>query len=190
MREVKRSVYFATSNRSKYAEAVLLARRFGVQLEHLNIAKQEIQADKLTEIASHASLQAALSKRRSVVSEDAGFFVDALGGFPGPYSAYVFRKIGAAGVLKLMQDATDREASFMAAVAYCEPGERPRCFTGVVKGTVSGHPRGTRGFGFDPIFIPFAGDGRTFAEMTTEEKNSLSHRAKAFAKFCRWFTSD
>jgi XTP/dITP diphosphohydrolase len=54
---------------------------------------------------------------------------------------------------------------------------------------VSERPKGTHGFGFDPIFVPL-GERRTFAEMTSEEKNRFSHRAKAFAKFCKWFTSD
>jgi XTP/dITP diphosphohydrolase len=189
LKEANDSVYFATSNRGKYQEAALLATRFGVRLKHLNTAKEEIQADKLTEIASFAASHAAASKRCNVVCEDAGLFVNALDGFPGPYSAYVFRKIGTAGVLKLMRDVANRRASFMAALAYCEPGERPKCFSGVVKGTVSERPKGTHGFGFDPIFVPL-GERRTFAEMTSEEKNRFSHRAKAFAKFCKWFTSD
>lgn len=189
MREPDRTVYFATSNRGKFTEAALLAAKFGVQLKHLNVEKLEIQADKLTEIASFAAAHMASSKGRSVVAEDAGFFVDALNGFPGPYSAYVLQKIGWAGVLKVMQGVADRKASFQAAVAYCQPGKHPKCFTGIVKGTVSQRAKGRFGFGFDPIFVPFAGNGRTFAEMAADEKNSFSHRAKAFTKFCRWFKS-
>jgi len=189
LREPDRTVYFATSNRGKFTEAALLAAKFGVQLKRLNVEKLEIQADKLTEIASFAASHMASSRGLSFVAEDAGFFVDALNGFPGPYSAYVLQKIGWAGVLKLMRGVTDRKASFEAAVAYCAPGKPPKCFTGIVKGTVRQHAKGRRGFGFDPIFMPFAGHRRTFAEMTAEEKNSFSHRAKAFTKFCKWFKS-
>jgi XTP/dITP diphosphohydrolase len=189
LREADRTIYFATSNKEKYAEAALLATEFGIRLKHLNVAKQEIQADNLEDIALFAASHAANSNGVRVVSEDAGFFVNALHGFPGPYSAYVFRQIGTSGVLKLMRGIDDRKASFEAAVAHCAPREHPRCFTGVVRGTVTYHARGRHGFGFDPIFMPLAGGGRTFAEMTTKEKNLFSHRAKAFTKFCRWFNS-
>lgn len=189
MREANRTVYFATSNKGKYAEAAMLAANFGVRLKHLNVEKLEIQADKLTDVVSFAASRLASTKHHSVVSEDAGFFVDAFNGFPGPYSAYVFQQIGTAGILKLMQGITKRAARFEAAVAYCTPGKRVKCFTGVVRGTVSHRPRGKYGFGFDPIFTPFVGDGRTFAEMTIEQKNSFSHRAQAFTKFCTWFNS-
>ncbi len=189
MREPNLSVYFVTKNRAKFLEATRIAVTFGVRLKHLKIEKQEIQADKLSEIASFAAMQAANSSDCSVVSEDAGFFVDALRGFPGPYSSYVHGTLDISGILKLMKNVKQRGACFSAALAYCEPGQRPVCFTGVVRGVVGKEARGAHGFGFDPIFIPLQGDGRTFAEMTTDEKNSLSHRAKAFAKFSKWFTS-
>lgn len=189
MKGASRTVSFATRNKAKYKEAARIASAFGIQLRHLNIAKQELQADELTEIASFAAMQAAKSSLRNVISEDAGFFVNALRGFPGPYSSYVFKTLGTNGILKLMQGVQQRGASFLAAVAYCEPGRHPVCFTGVVKGSLSNAPKGSHGFGFDPIFIPLQGDGRTFAEMNTDEKNSLSHRGKAFAKFSKWFAS-
>lgn len=189
MKEARPSIYFATHNRGKYLEALQIAGAFGIRLKQLDIEKEEIQADNLAEIALHAAAQAAKSTHHVVVSEDAGFFVDALGGFPGPYSAYVFQKLGAEGILKLMQDEGNRKSSFRAALAYCEPGKRPVWFQGIVKGVVSDVARGTHGFGFDPVFIPLRGDGRTFAEMAIEEKNLISHRAGAFRQFSRWFVS-
>jgi len=189
LKEHSRTIYFATGNRGKYIEAVRIAAGYGIHLKHLRFEKEEIQSDDLTEIASFAAKQASESKRCAVVSEDAGFFVEALNGFPGPYSSYVFRTLGTRGILKLMRGVKNRKASFRATVAYCTPGRPPKCFTGVVGGVVSKKPKGSYGFGFDPIFIPLQGDGRTFAEMNTIEKNALSHRAKAFARFSKWFIS-
>jgi len=186
--EHRRAVYFATENRNKYREAARIAASFGIVLKHLNLEKREIQSQKLTDIASYAAKHAAESTRRSVVVEDAGFFVRRLGGFPGPYSSYVFNALGCEGILKLLHSVTNREASFEAAVAYCEPGHSPICFTGSVSGVVTRRARGSNGFGFDPIFVP-RGNRRTFAEMSTEEKNLHSHRARAFSKFSRWFVS-
>lgn len=190
MRELRRSVYFATRNKNKYLEAARIANAFGVVLKHLSLEKQEIQSQSLTEIASFAAKRAAESARKDVVAEDAGFFVRDLGGFPGPYSSYVFDTVGPGGILRLMRNAKSREASFQAAVAYCEPSRRPICFVGIVRGSVAERPRGLHGFGFDPIFVPRKVDGRTFAEMSTEEKNLYSHRAKAFTKFCKWFAAN
>jgi XTP/dITP diphosphohydrolase len=181
-------IYFVTRNRGKYAEANQVARAFGVELRQLKLEKLEVQADDLSEIASFSARRASQAGRRPVVAEDSGFFVHALGGFPGPYSSYVSRTIGNLGILRLLGSTRDRSANFRAAVSFCRPKGRPVCFTGIVNGSISDHPEGTRGFGFDPIFRPRGGDGLTFAQMRTDEKNLLSHRAKAFAKFFRWFS--
>ena len=88
-----------------------------------------------------------------------------------------------------MENVQEREAYFQSVVAYSSPNESSKCFEGKVKGRISGEERGKAGFGFDPIFTPLDGDNRTFAEMTTEEKNKYSHRAKALRKFSRWYAS-
>ena len=189
MKEHKRIVYFATKNKGKYAEAAKIASEYGVQLAHLSLEKHELQDDDLSKIVSFAVEEAVReSKRDCVVAEDAGFFVESLQGFPGPYSSYVYDKLGVEGILKLMKDVTQRSAYFCSALAYSQKG-RFSCFEGKVRGTVSLSPRGAQGFGFDPIFIPVDGDGRTFAEMDIAEKNRFSHRAIAFRNFFEWLKS-
>jgi XTP/dITP diphosphohydrolase len=188
LKESDSVVYFATKNKGKYAEVEKVASKHGIRLVHLSWKKHEIQEDDLSVIACFAAEEAAReSKTHSVVAEDAGFFVAALHGFPGPYSSYTFDKLGTQGILKLMQNVNQREAFFSSAVAFSNDGISSICFNGIVKGTVSLVSRGTQGFGFDPIFIPSQGDGRTFAEMEISEKNRLSHRAMAFQKFFEWF---
>ena len=189
MKEDDSLIYFATKNKGKYAEAKQVASEHGIQLMHLNWNKHEIQDDNLSRIASLAAEVASRESEKNVVAEDAGFFVNALQGFPGPYSSYVYETLGVQGILKLMQDVTERDAFFSSAVAYASRGHASACFEGIVRGSLCHAPRGSRGFGFDPIFIPTQGDGRTFAEMGIEEKNRLSHRAVAFRKFCTWFTA-
>jgi XTP/dITP diphosphohydrolase len=187
LKGLSRTIFFATHNRGKFVEAAQITARFGIKLRHLRIEKKEIQSNDLREIACFAAEQAAESKKCAVVSEDAGFFVNALNGFPGPYSSYVFTTLGTGGILRLLDGHRNREAFFQAAVAFSRPRAPAECFTGVVNGHVSKKPSGTHGFGFDPIFIPRNGGGRTFAQMTSHEKNALSHRAVAFTKFSRWF---
>jgi len=182
------TIYFATGNKGKWDEAAEVAAQFGVRLKRVRGVKIEIQSDNLQEIASFAASEACKATFRPVVTEDSGFFVRALDGFPGPYSSYVYKTLGCEGILQLLHSERNRDASFRAAVAYCKPKSRPVCFSGIVNGTVSRNQRGDHGFGFDPIFTPKEGDGRTFAEMSTPQKNMYSHRARAFTAFFDWLT--
>jgi len=148
----------------------------------------EIQDDSLENIAKYSVQDAVKNCGLPVFVEDAGLFVDALNGFPGPYSKYVYNTVGIKGILKLMKNVTNRSAYFMSVVSFGSPNEDPLCFVGKVDGKLSLDERGISGFGYDPIFIPSEGDGRTFAEMTTDEKNGYSHRAKALRKFAEWYS--
>jgi len=170
-------LYIATSNRHKVEEIELALAPYGIMVVQVPLAKLEIQSSDLEEIA----LTAARSLREMdapVAVEDAGLFIRALRGFPGPYSHYVYETIGIRGVLRLLEGVSDRRASFVSVIAVKMPDGRTLAFRGEVEGTITSEPRGERGFGFDPIFQPL-GSSRTFAEMTVEEKNACSHRARA-----------
>lgn len=179
-------IWMATGNRHKYREAQEVMAEMGIALAHMEINRVEIQADDLADIAEY-SLKQVRDDGRRIVVEDAGIFIDCYGGFPGPYSAYVLNTINLQGILKLMDSIRGRDASFQSVVAYRD-GDCIRHFRGVVKGRIADCIRGTGGFGYDPIFIPDEGDGRTFGEMNAEEKNALSHRARAFRSLGEWLT--
>ena len=178
-------VCMATSSRHKYLEARHVLAEYGVELEHLPVERVEIQADDPGEIAAY-SLSQIDSEGKPVLVEDAGIFIDHYGGFPGPYSSYALGTINLLGILRLMVGVEDRGASFQSVIAYRDGGET-RLFRGIVKGAISHEIRGSNGFGYDPIFIPDEGEGRTFGEMANAEKNTLSHRARAFRSFGEWF---
>lgn len=108
--------------------------------------------------------------------EDSGLFVEALGGFPGVYSAYVSKTIGFNGVLRLMKGEENRKAYFKSIVCLKLKGEI-KIFRGEVEGRIAEKARGKGGFGYDPIFIP-KGSEKTFAEAP-EIKNIVSHRKSA-----------
>jgi XTP/dITP diphosphohydrolase len=114
------------------------------------------------------------------VLEDSGLFIEALNGFPGVYSAYVFQTIGQMGILRLMEGKRDRDARFESRIALSLPDGNVELVSGTCTGTIPQTMRGSEGFGFDPVFIP-EGDYRTFAEMSIEEKEVHSHRGKALA---------
>jgi XTP/dITP diphosphohydrolase len=127
-----------------------------------------------------------------MIVEDAALFVEALNGFPGPYTAYVYKTIGNEGLLKLMENVVNRRSRFLSSIAYFAPRlSVPICFNGDANGEITTKEQkneGMGGFGFDPVFRP-TGSSKTFAEMPIVEKNRFSHRADALRKFAEWYKS-
>ena len=126
----------------------------------------------------------------AALADDTGLFVDALGGAPGVYSArYAGEDASYDDNLNKMLaeldgvEAARRTARFESVIALVSPGQEAQLFHGVCEGVISIDRTGVEGFGYDPIFIPADGDGRSFAEMTMEDKNKISHRARAIEAF-------
>jgi len=184
-----RVAYFVTTNVYKFLEVRRVLSEYKIATAMLRVGAIEIQDDNAENIAKASAMDAVKNSGLPIFVEDAGIFIKALNGFPGPYSSYVYRTLGTKGLLKLMRNVKSRGAYFQAIIAFSNPEEQPTCFIGRVKGKISLKERGTSGFGYDPIFEPSKGDGRTFAEMSTEEKNRLSHRAEALRKFAEWYIS-
>jgi len=119
------------------------------------------------------------------VSDDTGLFVDAIGGAPGIYAARYAGEDATyadnrAKLLRELNDADNRAAQFVSAVMVVWPDGRELAVEGVCPGTIATAELGARGFGYDAVFIPDDGDGRSFAQMSDAEKNQISHRARAF----------
>jgi XTP/dITP diphosphohydrolase len=179
-------LWFVTQNAHKYQEARRVLDPFGIEIRMLDSPKTEIQSTNLGEIAKFAAEEAAKKNNRKVVVEDSGLFINALNGFPGPFSSYVHATIGVEGLLRLMRQQRRREAYFQASLALASPRNPYVEFAGKVNGAISHKSRGTKGFGFDPIFIP--NDSRkTFAQGGKEFKDKYSHRAIAFRKLALWY---
>jgi len=181
--------YFVTSNIHKFHEAHNTLSKYHIAAAKLKVEAIEIQDDNLQNIAKYSVLDGIKNCGLPIFVEDAGLFVEELNGFPGPYSKYVINTVGLKGILKLMDGITNRNAYFQSVICYASPTEQPTCFVGKVEGKISIEMQGDSGFGYDPIFVPSEGDGRTFAEMTLTEKNRYSHRAKALKQFAKWYSS-
>ena len=120
------------------------------------------------------------------MADDSGLEVAALGGAPGVRSARYAGEpsntpANNALLLKNLEGVTDRRARFVCVIAIAFNGEVIATFEGEIRGTIGFAPKGENGFGYDPVFIP-DGETRTFAELSSEEKNRISHRANAFKK--------
>jgi len=185
-----RVIFFATNNINKFNEARRVLAEHKVAVGMLRVKSLEIQNESLEEIAEASVIDAFEKCHLPIIVEDAGLFVDALNGFPGPYAAYVYRTIGNQGLLKLMENVETRKARFESVIAYLSKDlKSPKCFNGQVRGEIVTEQKrgnGNSGFGFDPIFKPIRAS-RTFAEMSILEKNGFSHRAEAFRVFAQWY---
>jgi len=184
-----RTLWFITENIHKYREARRILDPYRIRLRILSSPKIEIQSRSLKEIAKFAAGEAVKIHDRMIVVEDSGLFVNALKGFPGPFSAYTHATIGIRGLLQLMRHEKHREAHFEAFLATASPADPGRVFSGRVSGIISQKPFGVGGFGFDPIFIP-RGTRTTFAQGGEEFKDRYSHRARAFRKLALWFAKN
>jgi len=121
------------------------------------------------------------------VADDTGLEVDALGGAPGVFAARYAGEAATyadnrAKLLAALRDvgAEQRTARFRTVALVAYPDGSERLAEGVCEGVISTNERGSRGFGYDAVFIPLDGDGRTFAEMSVDDKHALGHRGRAF----------
>jgi len=182
------TLVFASNNEHKIREInSLLGKSFKLlSLSDINISEDIPEEEPLIE-------GNALSKARfvynasglDVFADDTGLEISALNGLPGVHSARFAgeNKDSAANiekVLLMLGDVNNREARFRTVIALILD-KKEYLFEGIVNGTIISEKRGTKGFGYDPIFLP-DGKIRTFAEMELTEKNTISHRARAFEK--------
>tara|TARA_E500000331_G_scaffold322429_1_gene337298 strand:- start:149 stop:775 length:627 start_codon:yes stop_codon:yes gene_type:complete len=194
----------ASHNQGKVREIRDLLEPLGLEL----ISSADLDLPEPDEIANTFSGNARLKAEAATsatgfpaFADDSGLIVDALDGQPGIFSArwagydkdfsMAMAKVNAALCeidIKLKIDAP-RSASFFCALALSWPDNTVEIFEGSIDGTLCWPPRGDNGFGYDPIFIP-TGYDETFGEFDQKVKHSISHRAKAFAKFLSYLQSE
>ena len=184
-------IVIATHNEGKVRELGELFAPRGIDCisaGSLGLPEPEETGDSFAANAKLKAEAAAIASGMPAVADDSGLEVAALGGAPGIHSARwggpqkdfglamqrVQRELEASGT-------NDRRANFTCALAVAAPGHSTRTFEGKVFGTLVWPPRGGRGFGYDPIFVP-AGYSETFGEMEPAKKNALSHRMRAFER--------
>jgi XTP/dITP diphosphohydrolase len=178
----------ASHNPGKVEEIAALLAPFDVAIvaaASLGIPEPEETGDTFE---ANAALKASAAVAKSglpALADDSGLVVPALGGSPGIYSA---RWAGPARDFRIAMERVQRElgdgdrgATFVAVLALAWPDGHSELFRGEARGTLTWPPRGDRGFGYDPMFIPLGGT-LTFGEMDAGEKHKISHRARAFAK--------
>jgi non-canonical purine NTP pyrophosphatase (RdgB/HAM1 family) len=171
---VRDVLLFVTTRREKAEEA----GRMGFAVEARSIDLPEPQSLDPLEVATHKARAAWEQVRRPVIVEDSGLSMAAWGGFPGALVKWLERSAGLERIARMLDPFPDRGAVARCALCYFD-GETLVSAVGEVAGSIAAVPRGTGGFGWDALFIP-DGSEKTFAEMRPEEKDSVSHRGRAW----------
>lgn len=192
-----KQIIIATKNKGKVREFNDFFRTYGIEVLSLldldsDIPDIEETGATFEENAALKAEQIANLLNKPVLADDSGLMVDALDGAPGVYSARYAgeKKSDYANNEKLLNALKDvpeekRTAKFICVLAVSVPGEETVFQTGICEGKIGFEPQGNNGFGYDPLFIP-NGYTNTMAEISSEEKNRISHRSQAIKKLENW----
>ncbi|MCH9647402.1 MAG: non-canonical purine NTP pyrophosphatase [Deltaproteobacteria bacterium] len=166
-----REAVLVTGNRSKAEEA---RRILGIELDYAAIDLPEIQSLELEDVLKAKGNEAWNRLRRPIVVDETGLELDALNSFPGPLIKWLLQSVGSNGLCRLGHGPKNSGATARCGLLYRDQ-ERQVIAHGAVKGLITSAPRGTQGFGWDPIFQP-EGHQLTYAEMSSETKDLCGHR--------------
>ena len=182
-------ISFISSNKHKYQEIkAIFEQNSKIQVEHIQKHLNELQSDNLEEIAIFSLKNLSTDfYRKYFFVEDSGLFIKSLNGFPGPYSSYVFNKLGNEGIIKLMRNIEKREAYFQSTIAL-RTNTGLNTFTDIIRGHISKKITES-GWGYDPIFIVDSEFPNTLGDLG-KKKDTMSHRYHATRKMINYLEND
>ncbi len=172
-------LFFGTTNESKLKEARDILK---TDIEGISLSIDEVQSLDPIEVVTKKGLAYYSQIKHPLFVDDTSLIFNGLKQLPGTLIDYFFKSLNNEGLIKLLENSSDRSAIAQVSIAYIDEYELVHIFEGKIEGEISIELRGTNGFGWDPIFIP-KGFNKTFAEMTDEEKASCSMRKIAFEQF-------
>jgi XTP/dITP diphosphohydrolase len=201
-----KTIYIATTNPGKLRDFAAAAQIEGVRVDALPRFAEfpEVEEDRDTfsgNARKKAEHYSALAPGLLVLADDSGLEVAALDGAPGVHSARYAADSSSSGNSsdtannqKLLAElakrsSTPRHARFVAVIAAAFDGNTVAEFSGEVQGSINDSPRGSNGFGYDPLFV-VENTGKTMAELSPAEKAAVSHRGRAFRRFLEWYRAE
>ncbi len=182
-----KQVFFITGNKLKFEIAQQALAGANIELVQKELATPEIQSVRVEEVAGFSAKWASDQLKQPVLVSDAGYYIEALNGFPGPFIKYINEWLSAEDILRLMDGKTNRTVEVKDCLAYCEPGQEPVFFCGSAKGTIA-NKKGSPGLtAINEIFIP-EGYDKTESDIPWEEmKNFWSKSMKTYQLVGEYF---
>lgn len=190
------SISFLTGNPSKLALAQRILAPFQIELIQVDLSLMEPQADRVEAVVSSKAQQGYRQLQKPVIAEDSGFFIDALKGFPGPYSRYVLETLGVDAILRLMQGVPDRSCRFISALTYIDAQGQTQTFIDeAAVGRLSEQADPTPIAVYSDwwrVFIPEGTDQPLSALPESERASLIKHwsASSVYGQFGRWFNAN
>lgn len=180
-------ITFVTGNQEKLREVKeILGNSIEVVGRDIDLPEiQEIDGEKIAISKAEAAYSII---QLPLIVDDSSLYINSWNGLPGALNKWFIRTVGNEGIIKMLSSFDDKGAKSEAVIAYHD-GKNVKVFKGVVVGRISDIPKGENGFGWDKIFIP-EGFNKTQAEMTSDEKNTISHRKKALDQLIKYLNEN
>lgn len=183
IREAKQ-LCFVTGNEAK---AEQLGQHLNYPISHQRVDLVEIQSLDLFEVVAQKAIEAYMQLQKPTLVEDTSLVFKSLGRLPGPFIKWFLQELDNEGLCRLLDGYQDRSALARVLFALYD-GHQIKLFSGYMEGTIAQNPRGVRGFGWDPIFIP-KGYTKTWGEMDVNEQAQTSMRKIALKKLERYLNA-
>jgi XTP/dITP diphosphohydrolase len=185
---MQKIIYLTTNKDKAYEAQEFFGKKLGINIEIMkpDFKLIEIQAEKCADVVAFTVKYAADKIQKPVIKSDAGFYIDALGGLPGPYSTYFDKQIGTEKFLKLMKNEKNRKARIEYSWAYCEPNKSPKVFTDGTIGALAYRSSGQSSRWVDKFFIP-EGESETISAIRDKDyQKANSFWGNAKGKLFYW----
>ncbi|MFH1752184.1 MAG: RdgB/HAM1 family non-canonical purine NTP pyrophosphatase [archaeon] len=164
-----KNITFVTGNQLKFENAKRILSNYGIQVFPVQLELPEIQAKTIKEVAVNKALTAALKINRNVVCDDTGILINALNGFPGPYTKFIQEKISSEKIVKFLEEINDKTAVFESVIVYAKPSGYTKTFKTIIEGKITENKRGSHGWGWDTVF-ELKKTKKTLAEHDSKER--------------------
>jgi XTP/dITP diphosphohydrolase len=184
----KKIISFASSNTEKIFEVKKILGEMGIEVWPIETELFELRSEDQEKVAIGKAKTAYSIIKKSAIAEDTGVYFEAYDNFPGTFPSYMFKSLGYAGLLKLLEGKS-RKAHFKTIVAFYD-GDELKTFEGICRGSISEMSDSSQfqnpKLPYEAIFIP-DGSKKLLSRFTKEEKNKISHRGKAIRAFGKWY---
>ncbi|WP_102401857.1 non-canonical purine NTP pyrophosphatase [Haloimpatiens massiliensis] len=177
-----KTLVYVTGNDVKFNVALQVFTNTGIVLLQEKLSTPEIQSKNVQEVAIYSASWASKQLNKPVIVTDAGFYIEALNGFPGPFIKFVNEWFSAEDYINLMQEKNNRTIIIQDCLAYCCPDGEPVVFTGSYRGKLANEPSRKSGTSIEKIFIP-EGYDRPISDIPQEEMISYWSNGEIMSKF-------
>jgi XTP/dITP diphosphohydrolase len=187
--EMDNTLIYVTGNSVKFDVALKTFANTGINLLQMKLETPEIQSKSVQEVAMYSARWASKQLNKPVIVTDAGFYIEALKGFPGPFIKYVNEWLSADDFVNLVKDKNNSSIIIQDCLAYCHPNSEPLAFTGTYRGRIATRPSSSEGTSIEKVFIP-EGFDMPISDIPAERMISYWSSGEIMSKFKKYIMAE